>query len=243
MTATRTLSLALLSCFLVSATGRSQEPVDRAMIAKIRAEGLERSQVGSMFDTLANVFGPRLTATPAYLASATWARGKLASWRLEKPRLEAWPFGRGWTLERQTIEMTAPRYMPLLGYAEAWSPSTKGELVGTPVFVGGKSVAELEQMRASLANAIVMSQPMVTSFIREDRVQPTDPKQPPPADAAIPSPANPGTTPAPATAAPPTPGSGGCRAWGARRPWGRCADAGERPERRRCGCHPQTESR
>ena len=180
MTPTRTLSLALLSCLLVPLTGRSQEPVDRAMIAKIRVEGLERSQVGAMFDTLANVFGPRLTATPAYLASATWARGKLASWRLDKPRLEAWPFGRGWTLERQTIEMIAPRYMPLLGYAEAWSPPTKGELVGTPVFVGGKSVAELEQMRATLANAIVMSQPTVASFIREDRVQPTDPNQPPP---------------------------------------------------------------
>ena len=184
MTAARILSVSLFCALFVSATARAQEPVDRAMIAKIRAEGLERSQVGPMFDTLANVFGPRLTATPAYLASANWARAKLASFRLDKPRLEAWPFGRGWTLERQTIEMIEPRYMPLIGYAEAWSPSTKGELVGTPVLAGGKSVEELQAMSGSLANAIVMSQPVQTSFIREDRVQPSDPSYvspPPPA--------------------------------------------------------------
>ena len=189
MTAARTISLSLLSGLLLApAPTRAQEPVDRAMIAKIRAEGLERSQVGSMFDTLANVFGPRLTATPAYLASANWARGKLASWRLDKPRLEAWPFGRGWTLERQTIEMIEPRYMPLIGYAEAWSPSTKGELTGTPVLAGGKTVEELGVMSGSLANAIVMSQPIQTSFIREDRVQPSEPSYvAPPAPAANPA--------------------------------------------------------
>src|SRR5687768_14168689 len=91
--------------------------------------------------------------------------------------------------------MISPRYMSLLGYAEAWSPSTKGELVGTPIPVGGKSAAELEQMRASLANAIVMSQPMVTSFIREDRVQPTDPNVPAPAAGVPASSATPGAAP------------------------------------------------
>jgi carboxypeptidase Q len=201
MTATPKLSLALLSALLLaSASAHAQEPVDRTMIAKIRAEGLERSQVGPMFDTLANIFGPRLTATPAYLASANWARGKLASWRLEKPRLEAWPFGRGWTLERQTIEMTAPRYMPLIGYAEAWSPSTKGELNGTPIMTAGKSVEELQQMQASLAGAIVMSQPIVTSFIREDREQPSEPSR----ALAAATPAAP-----PANPAAPTAGRGG----------------------------------
>ncbi len=210
MTAARTVSRSLLLALLLApAIAGAQEPVDRAMIAKIRAEGLERSQVGPMFDTLSNVFGPRLTATPAYLASANWARAKLVSWRLDKPRLEPWPFGRGWTLERQTIEMIEPRYMPLIGYAEAWSPSTKGELVGTPILAGGKSVEELQGMSASLANAIVMSQPIQASFIREDRVQPSDPNRvaPPP----------PATNPA-ANAAGGRGGRGGGRAGGAPTP-------------------------
>ena len=45
-------------------------------------------------------------------------------------KLEPFEFGRGWTLDKFVIEMVEPRYMPLNGYAEAWSPSTKGELVG-----------------------------------------------------------------------------------------------------------------
>jgi hypothetical protein len=37
-------------------------------------------------------------------------------------RLETWEFGRGWAFDKLTIEMVEPRYMPLIGYPEAWSP-------------------------------------------------------------------------------------------------------------------------
>ena len=52
----------------------AQEPVDRAMVAKIRAEGLEHSRLWPMLDTLATVIGPRLTGSPAHLRAANWAR-------------------------------------------------------------------------------------------------------------------------------------------------------------------------
>jgi hypothetical protein len=38
--------------------------------------------------------------------------------------------------------MTAPRYMPLIGYAEAWSPATAGVLIGTPVYIGDSTAAD-----------------------------------------------------------------------------------------------------
>ncbi len=44
--------------------------------------------------------------------------------------LEPWKFGRGWTLERLTVEMIEPRYLPLIGYADGWSAATAGEIVG-----------------------------------------------------------------------------------------------------------------
>lgn len=44
--------------------------------------------------------------------------------------LESWPFGRGWALDKLVLEMVEPYYMPLTGFPEAWSPSTKGELLG-----------------------------------------------------------------------------------------------------------------
>jgi carboxypeptidase Q len=151
----------------------SQEPVDRAVIARIRDEGLNRSQAPETFAHFTEVIGPRLTGSPAFKTAAEWARDKLKEWGLENAHLEAWEFGRGWTLEKFTIEMLEPRYMSLLGYPEAWSPSTAGELVAAPLVLGGKPLEALEQMRGKIKGAIVMGQPIQTSFEREDRPQPT----------------------------------------------------------------------
>jgi carboxypeptidase Q len=166
----------------------AQESIDQAMIAKIRDEGLNRSHAWAMLDTLATVIGPRLTASPAFLRAANWSRDHLAGWGLRDARLESWPFGRGWELEKFTLEMTAPRYMPMIGYPDAWSASTNGDVVGTPVYIGGMSADSVEAMRAKLKGAIVLAQPMMTNFVREDRVNPTDPNAPP----APPPSANPG---------------------------------------------------
>ena len=156
-----------------SLLGFAQEPVDRVIIGKIRDEGLNRSQAHKTFTHFTEVIGPRLTATPAYKTAAEYAQGKLKEWGLENPRLEAWDFGRGWALEKLTVEMVEPRYMPLIGYAEAWSASTAGELTATPLYLGDKTQEALEQMRGKLKGAIVLSQPLQTSFERADRPQPT----------------------------------------------------------------------
>src|SRR5215467_13857292 len=70
-----------------------QEPVDLGVIAKIRSEGLNRSQALETFTHFTEVIGPRLTGTPAYKNAAEWARERLKEWGLENPRLEAWEFG------------------------------------------------------------------------------------------------------------------------------------------------------
>src|SRR5207244_959768 len=67
------------------------------------------------------------------------------------------------------------RYLPLIGYADAWSPSTNGDIVATPVFVGGQSPEAIAAMGAPLKGAIVMTQPVMTTFVRKDRPQPSDP--------------------------------------------------------------------
>lgn len=142
------------------------------VLGRIRDEALHRSQVQSYFSTLTDQFGPRLTGTPAHKQSAEWARDRLKDIGLADPHLEPWRFGRGWVLDHLVVEMTEPRYMPLIGYAEAWSPSTKGEIVATPVVTGGRSVADVTAMKDKLAGAIVMLSPDA-AFIREDRPQPT----------------------------------------------------------------------
>src|SRR5215467_10666917 len=157
----------------------AQEPFDRAMVAKIRDEGLNRSHAWAMVDTLATVIGPRLTASPAFMRAATWARDHFTAYGLKDVHFETWPFGRGWELERYTLEMTEPRFAPMIGYPDAWSASTNGDVVGAPIMIAGLSYDSLDKMRARLKGAIVLSQPLMTSFIREDRVNPTAPGAPP----------------------------------------------------------------
>jgi hypothetical protein len=160
-----------------------QEPVDAAMNAKIRDEGLNRSQVYAMFNHLVDTIGPRLTASPEHKRAAEWARDMAAKWGLANPRVEPFEFGRGWALDRFTIEMVEPRYMPLVGYPEAWSPSTKGEVIASAVFLAGKTPEEVEAMQAKFKGAAVLSAAMVNNFIRTDRAQPTDQPNDPPAEA------------------------------------------------------------
>lgn len=180
---------ALCSTVTVWAQG---PPTDREIIAKIRAEGLERSEVEPVFDELTVTIGPRLTASPAHKRAAEFVRDRLAAYGLSNARLEPWKFGRGWTLDALTVEMIAPRYLPLIGYADGWSAATNGEIVATPVFVGGKTPEAVAAMGAQLKGAIVMTQPVMTNFVRKDRPQPSDPNYVPNSAAYATSVGNPG---------------------------------------------------
>ena len=153
---------------------QAQEPVDRAMIARLRAEGEERSQVRETYRVLTDVIGPRLTGTPGFKRAVDWTRDKLTEWGMSNVSVEAFPFGRGWTLEKLTLEMTEPRYFPLVGYPEAWTPSTRGMVSGTPVYVGDKTADEIRALGATLQGAIVLPQPPQEEFIAADRPQPGD---------------------------------------------------------------------
>jgi hypothetical protein len=68
---------------------------------------------------------------------------------LSDAHLEPWQFGRGWVLDRQVIEMIEPRYMPLIGYAEAWSASTLKAIEAARVWIGGKRAGKISAMRAT----------------------------------------------------------------------------------------------
>jgi hypothetical protein len=166
--------LIVVGLVAMSAGAAGQSGPDAAALARIRAEGMERSQVLTVFNMLTTTIGPRLTASPAQKRASEWVRDRLASYGLSNVHLEPWKFGRGWTLERLTIEMVEPRYLPLIGYADGWSAATPGDIVAAPVFIGGKAPEEVQAMRAGLKGAIVMTQPMLSNFVRRDRPQPSD---------------------------------------------------------------------
>jgi carboxypeptidase Q len=152
----------------------AQEPVDRAAIARIREEGLQRSRVEQTFTYLTNVLGPRLTGSPAYKRAADWSVQELTRYGLSAVHLERFPFGPGWSLEKLVLEMVEPWYFPLTGYPEAWSPSTRGELLGAPVYLGDLADSSAVRARAAdLRGAIVLLTQPQTGFIVADRPQPS----------------------------------------------------------------------
>jgi hypothetical protein len=152
----------------------AQDAIDGATVAAIKAEGLQRSQAAELFYTLTDVLGPRLTGSPAHVEAARWARDRFREWGLTNARLEPFDFGRGWSLETLELEMIAPRYMPLIGYAEAWSPSTSGILSGAPIYLGDSSVEEIDRLGEGLRGAIVLTHRPQAEFLRTDRMQPSD---------------------------------------------------------------------
>ena len=152
-----------------------QEPIDRAMLTKLREESRSGSKVLESYRTLTDVIGPRLTGSAGFKRSVDWTRDRLKEWGMNVS-VESWPFGRGWTLEKLTLEMTQPRYFPLEGYPEAWTPSTKGVLSSNPIYLGDKTADQIKALGATLKGAIVLPQPPQEGqqLITADRPQPGD---------------------------------------------------------------------
>ena len=136
----------------------AQEKVDEAVMAQIKLEGFQHSEVMNTLSWLSDVYGPRLTGSAGLHEAAEWARGQLARWGLAHAALEPYgSIGRGWNLHRFDIEMTAPQFMRITGYPRAWSPATASPIAGTPIVVEVKSKADFDKYRGKLRGAIVMN--------------------------------------------------------------------------------------
>ncbi len=127
------------------------------VIAKIKDEGLNHSQLMTTLTYLTETFGPRLTGTPNLKSANEWTRAVMNG-RGMKAHLEAWgPFGRGWTLKGFSAQMERPYFMPLIAYPKAWTPSTPGAVTGEVVLFDAKSEADLPRYAGKLRGKIVLS--------------------------------------------------------------------------------------
>ena len=137
----------------------TQEPVDLGMISAIRDEGLSHPQVMDTVSWLADVYGPRLTGTPALRQAADWAQKKMGEWGLANIHKEAFKFGKGWSLVRFSAHMIEPQISPLIGYPKSWTPGTKGTVTAEVIRVDINSDADFEKYRGKLAGKMVLTQP------------------------------------------------------------------------------------
>jgi len=135
----------------------AQERVDDALIARIKTESFQHSQVMDTLSWLSDVYGPRLTGSPGYKAASEWARDRFSKWGLANARLEPWgKFGPGWSVERFSVEMTQPRYSRLIAYPCAWTPGTPGVIKGSPVLVEISGKNDFQKYKGKLKGAIVL---------------------------------------------------------------------------------------
>jgi hypothetical protein len=172
------LSVTVIAALAIGVVLTAQDTLDRAMAARIRAEATERSKALETFSYITDVTGARLTGSKAHKQAADYLRGKLAEWGLANAHLEPFQFGRGWELEKFSLELTAPRYFPMYGYPQAWTPSTKGVLAGPAIYLGDKTAAQIEALGEKLRGAIVLAAPPQAVFDTQDRLQPADSDKP-----------------------------------------------------------------
>jgi carboxypeptidase Q len=161
-------ALLLLFALLVPTVALAQQPQGQQPqldpndpIAKIRDEGLNRSQAMQTLSYLSDVIGPRLTASPGMKRANEWTRDTLAKWGLQNAHLEAWgPFGRGWSLKRFSAQVTDPLDFPLIAYPKAWSPGTNGPVTADVVYFDAKDEADMARFKGQLKGKIVLTQPL-----------------------------------------------------------------------------------
>jgi carboxypeptidase Q len=148
----------IVFALLLSVTAFAQESVNETVVAQIKSEAFQRSEVMDTLSWLSDVHGPRLTGSPELRKAAEWARDQLTKWGLVNAALE--PNGttsRGWSIDRFSIEMTEPQYMRITGYPRAWSPALATPLSATPIVVDVKSKDDFDKVRGKLRGAIVMN--------------------------------------------------------------------------------------
>jgi hypothetical protein len=141
------------------ALGQSAERVDTAAFARIRDEGLHRSQVMDTAFWLSDRYGPRLDGSPEMAEAGEWTMTRLRGWGLANVHEEPVPARRGWSLTSFHATMTSPRVMPIIGVPRAWTPGTSGPITARVVRPVIHTAADADRYRGTLRGAIVLAQP------------------------------------------------------------------------------------
>ena len=145
---------ALLMCIqFISA----QEKADSAMMAKIRDEGMNRSQAKEILSWIADVYGPRLTGSQEYNNAANWAKNKFTEMGMSNSHLESWgPFGKSWKLRSYSAMINGRQTQPLISYPKAWSPGLKGDVTAEVVYFDADSLDKIDTYKGKLKGKYVL---------------------------------------------------------------------------------------
>jgi carboxypeptidase Q len=156
-------STPVLLLLLTAALAPSPVGVDPVMVAKIREEGLQHSQVMDLESYMTDVLGARLTMSDDMKRAQTWAKGEMEKLGLTNVTVEPYmDWGATWDNEYVSVQMLEPDYSPMVAYPIAYTPSTDGKQVAQAMIVDLQTKQDLEKYRGKLKGMIVLSTPPAT---------------------------------------------------------------------------------
>ncbi len=151
--------------FLLLSSGAFQpaaEETDLVMVARIREEGLQRSQVMEFEGYIADVLGARLTNSRDMQRAQRWVLGEMTRLGLVNVAAEPYmDYGVTWDNEYVSVHMLEPDYSPMVGYPIAHTASTKGRQVAEAIIVDLVTRQDLARYRGTLKGKAVLVTPPV----------------------------------------------------------------------------------
>jgi len=148
MSSKRNTAIVLLASGLLTGAGQAAPQADWEMVARIREEGFQRSQLADTLSYMTDVLGARLTVSPGMRRAQRWAIGEME--RIGLTNIEIEPFmdyGISWSNEYASLHMMEPDYQPMVGYPLSHTPGTDGRQELQVAIADTRARAELEARR------------------------------------------------------------------------------------------------
>ena len=157
------LACTALAAPSLSASAQGRTGVDWPMVARIREEGLQRSQVMQFEGYIVDVLGARLTNSRDMQRAQRWVMGAMTRIGLTGVTAEPYmDFGVLWDNEYVSLHLLEPDYTPMVGYPIAHTPGTNGRLAVDAVIVELSARDDLPKYRGTLkGKAVLVSPPPV----------------------------------------------------------------------------------
>jgi carboxypeptidase Q len=156
------LLVAVLLTVVIGASASGQVPaVDWDMAARIREEGLQRSQVMDIVGYMTDVLGGRLSLSQDMKRAQAWAKAKMEALGLENVVIEPFmDYGAAWDCEYFSLHMLEPDYQPMMGFPLAYTSGTKGKVVAPAVVAADiRTKKDLDRYRGRLKGQVVLATP------------------------------------------------------------------------------------
>ena len=134
--------------------------VDWDVVAQIREEGLQRSQIANTLSYMTDVLGARLTNSIAMDKAQRWAVEEMKRIGLTGTNREPFmEYGVSWDNEYVSIHLLEPDYQPMVGYPIAHTPGTNGKQELPAVIADVRTRQDLETLEGKIRGVAVLSTP------------------------------------------------------------------------------------